>query len=645
MTRHINKLFLLLGLIVTFLVYRPGLEGYFQFDDFVNLLENPDIKIDSINTVSLLKAWGSGFSGPLGRPLSMLSFGLNYYFHQFDPYYFKLVNVFIHLANGLVIYLIIDTLFSFKGRFYLEKRKSQTLALIVSLLWLLHPLNVSGVLYVVQRMNQLSCFFTLLGVYFYTKFRSHDKPYSIVWIVISFASFGFLACLSKENGILLAPILLLIESTFFSFSSSRKSSYISLVALFILTTALPLILFTIYALTNPEFITKAYELRQFDLSQRLLTESRILWFYISQILLPNTQNFGFYHDDIALSTSFFDPATTAIAVFSIVLLALASSYQIIKRPSIWAFGIIFFLVGHSLESSVFGLEIAYEHRNYLPSVGLLLIPSYYLFDYFHAEGGRKIIFTTFILFFSYCSWTTFNRAQEWGNPGLSKILEAQRHPDSARANLEAGYYYTYLNSESQVEASRNYKLAYEHFTKASELAKYETFGLIGLIILHGRYGIPIEESWEEILLKRLKEKPLTTSSLASITSLHNCFYSKDCNISNDLFKKILIAAIENKATSTMANVKLRLFLAIYVSSIEKDSELGGSMLVAASKLTNDPIFKLEIAKSALIMNKPKITLQILNEIKNTVSSISIRRTVINLEQDAVLKINKGATKQ
>ena len=38
-----------------------------------------------------------------------------------------------------------------------------------------------------------------------------------------------------------------------------------------------------------------------------------------------------------------------------------------------AFGIAWFLVGHSIESTVFSLELYFEHRNYFPGVGLFLL--------------------------------------------------------------------------------------------------------------------------------------------------------------------------------------------------------------------------------------------------------------------------------
>ena len=86
-----------------FVVYSNGLSGRFFFDDFANIVGIPAIKIEQVSVDSLLNVWGSGISGPLGRPISMLSFAANYYFSGVDPYWFKLTNVLIHGVNGVLI--------------------------------------------------------------------------------------------------------------------------------------------------------------------------------------------------------------------------------------------------------------------------------------------------------------------------------------------------------------------------------------------------------------------------------------------------------------------------------------------------------------------------------------------------------------
>ncbi|MGH7191946.1 MAG: tetratricopeptide repeat protein, partial [Candidatus Saccharimonadales bacterium] len=93
-----------LGLLAAVaLAYAPGLGGDFMFDDITNIVRNPFLPLDNLGVHEILRAAFSVRSGPLYRPISMLSFALNLYFFGPHPYSFKLVNVIIHLANALLL--------------------------------------------------------------------------------------------------------------------------------------------------------------------------------------------------------------------------------------------------------------------------------------------------------------------------------------------------------------------------------------------------------------------------------------------------------------------------------------------------------------------------------------------------------------
>ena len=85
-------------LLFTFLIYVSGLSGDYVFDDSANILENQKLELEFLTFDQLSRAWHSGDAGPLGRPVSMLSFALNYYFiGSFEPYYFKFTNLFLKI--------------------------------------------------------------------------------------------------------------------------------------------------------------------------------------------------------------------------------------------------------------------------------------------------------------------------------------------------------------------------------------------------------------------------------------------------------------------------------------------------------------------------------------------------------------------
>ena len=132
-----------------------------------------------------------------------------------------------------------------------------------------------------------------------------------------------------------------------------------------------------------------YEIRDFSMTQRLLTEPRVILFYLSLLFYPISSRLTFLYD-IEVSRSLLQPWTTIPSILLILFIIGFAFYIARKRPLI-SFCIIFYFLNHLIEGSIFTLELIYEHRNYLPSM-LLFIPLaefiIYAIDYF---SYKKII--------------------------------------------------------------------------------------------------------------------------------------------------------------------------------------------------------------------------------------------------------------
>ena len=185
-------------------------------------------------------------------------------------------------------------------------------------------------------------------------------------------AFGILGLYSKETAILLPVFVLLLELLLFgnerpwSFWKQLTKRTQRILTAFITLMAIAGFFGAIsYALPG-------YENRYFSLGERLLTETRVLCFYLSLILVPRIDQFGLYHDDIALSTSLLTPWTTLPSLLAIAVL-LVTAATLRKQHPLLSLGILWFFAAHLLESSIFPLEIAHEHRNYIASIGVLLI--------------------------------------------------------------------------------------------------------------------------------------------------------------------------------------------------------------------------------------------------------------------------------
>jgi len=488
-TRLREPLFLLaVVLVVGALVYIPGLSGDFAFDDTSNLLINDHLRIERLDFSTLRAAAFSGDAGPLKRPLSMLSFALNYYATGFDPFYFKLVNLGIHLLNGASLYLFLSLLLSALAKRTgntFARAQHQYLALVVTASWLLHPLALTSVLYVVQRMNSLAALFTLWGLIFYLWGRRRldegGERKGIVLMVAGILGFGMLASLSKENGVLLPLYALVLEATIFGFRTGSSSNRKKIYTLFIVTVAIPLLAATLYVAFHPEWLLSQYRIRAFTLSERLLTESRVLWLYIKWMLVPNNADLGLFHDDIPISTGFLQPITTLVSILAWLAL-LFGALLLRKRVPLVSFGLLWFLAGHSLESSFLGLELAHEHRNYLPMIGILLIAFDALFtatrDGNLARSRTAVAITVVLLF----GVVTSLRAAQWSSSISLNLSEAQHHPESVRANYQAGRQYTILFEQDPTNR-KLYDEAWFYLDRAARLDHTSTVGLFGLISL------------------------------------------------------------------------------------------------------------------------------------------------------------------
>ena len=437
---HVGVILSLVTLVV--LAYSPGLHGPYILDDEENITLNKAVAVKEITPSSIHDALLSNQSGPFKRPLAALSFALNHYFAGgFDNTLpFKLTNVVIHIINSILIYYLLllclrrpalaDTL---------TGRQPLHVAGFGALLWALHPIQLTSVLYVVQRMNSLSTLFVILGLIVFMHGRQaieESKKYGFPAMASGIAGGALLGIGAKENAALLPLFAFVIELTLYHRNRLTPSARKWLWIFYLLTILLPVTIFISYVVMHPDFFMNSYAIRSFTPYERLLTETRVLWFYLSLLLLPSIQRLGLFHDDIAISHGLLQPISTLPAVLGIFAMLLFALIKFRRYP-VASFAILWFLVGHSLESSIFGLEIAYEHRNYLPSFGVIFAAAYIIIKTLSGMSAKKntaieaILPSAIILVFGISTWTWANT---WKETGTLAEYHALNRPDSPRAN-------------------------------------------------------------------------------------------------------------------------------------------------------------------------------------------------------------------
>ncbi|KRA76744.1 hypothetical protein ASD78_03680 [Lysobacter sp. Root667] len=361
------RLFLYAALAASFLLYGIGLSGPFLFDDAINLAPLGPWLTGDVGWQSVV--FGNG-SGLLGRSVSMASFLLSAMIGGANPYYFKLGNLLVHLACGLLAYALLRRMMAKDSSL---APRAAAMAAAATALWLLHPLHVSTVLYVIQRMAQLSTLFVLASLLVYVhgrnKLANDQRRQALFWLFGAFPALVVLGLLSKENAAVAPALCLVLELAYFSRESAQRRLLGTFYGLGLL---LPAMLGVLTILLRPNLLLVGYEIRDFNMYERLLSQSRALVAYLGMLIFPRGPQMGVYTDGFATSTGLFAPLTTFFSILTLAAISVVAIRLRRRAPSVFA-GWFFFLVAHAIESSVLPLELYYEHRNYLPSIGLLLM--------------------------------------------------------------------------------------------------------------------------------------------------------------------------------------------------------------------------------------------------------------------------------
>ena len=425
---------LAVGLVAVGL-YWPGLNGPFLLDDRFNFQV---IHEWLQGEASLRKAIFGHQSLVYARPVAMASFALNAGLGGDGAFPFKLGNLLVHLACGALIWKVSLILL---GRDRRLSAMAQPLALIVTALWLLHPLHVSTVLYAVQRMAQLASLFCLAAVWAYLAGRQR-LGHTTDWRAIVLLFFVFPACvllgvLSKQNAAVAPALCMLVELAYFTRDQRQWRVVAPFFGVFLI---LPVMGVAALLMVRPLALLGGYDDYDFGLSQRLMTQARVLVSYLGQIILPRAPMMGLYTDDVEVSTGLLTPAST---ILSIALIASLSSVALgVRRayPTVFA-GWFFFLVAHLVESSFLPLDLYFEHRNYLPMVGILwalvaLITILFARVPSNVLSRPQLSALLVIVVVASLSFATLGRVLVWQQKDTLIEQGIRYHPGSLRAQLD-----------------------------------------------------------------------------------------------------------------------------------------------------------------------------------------------------------------
>lgn len=470
-----------------------GLGGDFVFDDLPNIVENSRLHVLQLSLDSLKTAVFSYEPGHGSRPLAMLSFALDHWrAGGLAPATFKATNLAIHGITALGMAFMLRRLLRQSSW---DPVRADCLALAVTFFWAVHPLQVSSVLYVVQRMQTLATMFLVLGLWAYLEARRaqiEGAPSLRYWMAVALSfCLGFLC---KEDAVLMPLFALGLELSVLRFRSAQPGQRQVLKWLYGVGGALGIAVFA-FVIVPASWHIEPYPGRNFSSAERLLTQCRVLMMYIGQMLLPRPENLPFYYDGLIPSRGLLAPVSTLFSLLGLIGLLIWAWLWRTRRP-VFAFGIWLFFAGHFVTSNVLNLELAFEHRNQIPLLGILLAVTdvaCLLHDRFKLTRGVGALVGV-ALALTLCTLSGI-RASVWGWPLQFAQMGPQWAPDSPRAwQLLCKSYYD--RSGGDIEHPF-FSLAVQSCQRATELPD-ALVPLVDLLTLKAMQGVDASSDWRRL---------------------------------------------------------------------------------------------------------------------------------------------------
>ena len=604
---------LILGLMATTVAFLPGLGGDFAFDDYPNIVENAALSASDVSANTLAEVVFSSESGPSRRPLASLSFLANRLFFGPGAFSYKLTNLAIHLINvGLIFALVRVLQRSASARL----TGSPLLPGAAALLWAVHPIQLTSVLYVVQRMNSLSALFVLLAMLLWTVGRQRaitsGRPMAIRWWVGCLLS-GFLGVLSKENAILLPLYIGLLEFAVFRFEGMAWARAPALIGLVLLPIA------AVGYIVVADVFAEGYLDRGFTARQRLLTELRVLCYYLQQLFLPIPHEMALLHEDWTISRGLFEPVSTLSALFFWGVFVVFALWQSRRRPWL-CLGLLWFLVGHLLESTVIPLDLVYDHRNYLPSVGLCLVTAQVLIS------GLRMQSRSLFLLLGGCivvlSAMTAYRAWQWHDELTLALLEARHNPASSRARYELGRvkYNLFLKGLD----AEGFEAGLTEMEAAVDAGDEDFLPLTAMISM---YLIAKKELPENLMVRmesELAEKRPSGRRTDAVAILIQCQLRKNaCPLAPEPILRSAGALLANPEATLEVKSETLEWLTVYYANALQDFTAASSTIAGALEFSPEsPGLRLRQAELFLAVGRPDLTSELLDGVASEMSSWS-----------------------
>ena len=354
---------------VALVAYSNTFHVPFHFDDRANILENSNVRIKTWTWDRVERLIRSTYKETI-RVVAYLTFALNYTFGEFNVFGYHLVNLLVHVAAGVLLYaflMLTLNLPSLRGQY---GGISYKVALFTALIFVAHPIQTQAVTYIVQRMASMAGMLYLLAMILYIRGRLSRGYGRMLWFGGSVLTY-LVGVFTKENVAILPFFVALYEFYFFQgceLSPGNKRVVLGLVTGLVILGAAGLL---VWGRRYMDVIVEGYQYRTFTMGERVLTQFRIVLYYVTLLVYPHPSRLNLDYD-FPVSRSILDPPTTLISILMVAGLLGYSLWAAKKRPLV-SYCILWYFGNLVIESSIFPLELVFEHRLYLPCIGPFLL--------------------------------------------------------------------------------------------------------------------------------------------------------------------------------------------------------------------------------------------------------------------------------
>ncbi len=393
-------------LVLTIAVFGMSLGNDFvNYDDLKHITTNPIVQgLTAENVITM-------FTEPINsayRPLSFLSFAILYKFFGANPFYFHLLSLIVHLVNVYLVYKLI-----------LLWTKRTEAAVIVSVLFAIHPLHVESVAWVSTLNDTLYGCFSILALISYTNFLQKGKNSKYILIT---AIWFLLACFSKPLAIVLPAIFLLMD-WYFDDSITKTKTYIQKIPFLLISLLIAYVSVWARNETSSEIdnITNLY-----GFVDRIFFMFYGIQFYFTKLFMP----FGLsaFHAFPLETAGSLPAAYYASPIFTLLIIALIYFAKSFRK--ILLFGIFFFFINIALVIQLipFGQTVVAERYTYLSYIGLFyIIAQFYIWiidgKFSFGKTWGNIMKYTYIALGLFFAVLAYNQTRIWEN-GLTMFKDA-----------------------------------------------------------------------------------------------------------------------------------------------------------------------------------------------------------------------------